>query len=126
MREKYPGLEILLQLNGEVFPMDNGYWVKFKIYRVSENEHIPHGVKYSLTLHDKNNRRIIGYENAHGIKPKRKKYSGTRLVWDHKHDCSTVIPYEFEDAFQLMDDFWNDVNVIIIQWGSRWAQEWWE
>lgn len=41
MREKYPGLEILLQLNGEVFPMDNGYWVKFKIYRVSENEHIP-------------------------------------------------------------------------------------
>ena len=110
---KDPGLETLLQLDGEVFPMDNGYWVKFKVHKVSQNKHIPHGVRYSLTLHDKYNRRIVGYDNAHGIKPKRKKYPGTRLVWDHKHDCSATVPYEFEDAFQLMEDFWKDVNAII-------------
>jgi len=58
------GLETLLQLDGEIFPMDNGYWVKFKVHHVEPNEHIPHGIKYSLTLHDKYNRRVVGYDNA--------------------------------------------------------------
>ena len=110
-------LENLLNLNGEICPLENGYWIKFEAHQVDPSPQIPHGISYSLTFHDKYNRRVIGFDNAHGIKPKRKKYSGMRLVWDHKHDCSTVIPYEFEDAFQLMDDFWNDVNVIIIQRG---------
>jgi len=110
------GLETLLQLNGEVFPMDNGYWVKFKIHITPKNIHIPHGIKYSLTLHDKYNRRIIGYDNAHGIKPpKRKKFSGARQIWDHKHKETKLYPYEFESAYQLMEDFWNDVNNIIIE-----------
>ena len=71
-------LETLLQLDGEVFPMDNGFWVKFKVYPTPKNKHIPHGIKYSLTLHDKYNRRIVGYDNAHGINhPKRKNFLGT-------------------------------------------------
>ncbi len=75
------GLETLLLLDGEVFPMDNGFWVKFKVYPTPKNKHIPHGIKYSLTLHDKYNRRIVGYDNAHGIKPpKKKKFSGNRQV----------------------------------------------
>jgi len=66
------GLENLLLLNGEIFPMSNGYWTKFEVRRVVPNDHIPHGIRYSLTLHNRNNKRIIGYDNAHGIKPKRK------------------------------------------------------
>jgi len=27
-------LEMLLQLHGEVFPMDDGFWTKFEAYRV--------------------------------------------------------------------------------------------
>ena len=27
-------LENLLNLHGEVFPMDNGYWIKFEAYQV--------------------------------------------------------------------------------------------
>ena len=27
-------LETLLELNGEVFPMDNGYWTKFEAYKI--------------------------------------------------------------------------------------------
>ena len=104
------GLETLLQLDGEIFPMDNGYWVKFKVHRVEPNEHIPHGIRYSLTLHDKNNKRVVGYDNAHGIKPKKKRFSGTRTVWDHKHNHEQVNPYDFEDALNLMEDFWKDVN----------------
>ena len=54
------GLEILLQLEGEVFPMDNGFWTKFEVRKVEANEHIPHVIKYSLTLHDRNNVRVFG------------------------------------------------------------------
>jgi hypothetical protein len=108
------GLETLLQLDGEVFPMDNGYWVKFAVHTTVKNEHIPHGIRYSLTLHDKYNRRVVGYDNAHGIKrPKKKKFSGVRKTWDHRHQESVVKPYEFESAYQLLEDFWNDVNAVI-------------
>ncbi len=108
------GLETLLQLDGEVIPMDNGFWVKFKVHVTNPNIHIPHGIKYSLTLHDKYNRRIIGYDNAHGIKlPKKKKFSGSRQIWDHKHQEAKIYPYEFESACQLLEDFWHDVNNII-------------
>ncbi len=47
------GLETLLQLDGEGFPMDNGFWVKFKVHVTDPNIHIPHGIKYSLTLRDR-------------------------------------------------------------------------
>jgi len=53
-------LENLLNLHGEVFPMDSGYWIKFEAHQVNPSVSIPHGIKYSLTLHDKNNQRVIG------------------------------------------------------------------
>jgi hypothetical protein len=37
-------IETLLNLNGEVFPMENGYWTKFEAYRVEPTEQIPHGI----------------------------------------------------------------------------------
>lgn len=40
-------LETLLDLDGEVFPMDNGYWTKFEACRVKPTKQIPHGIKYS-------------------------------------------------------------------------------
>ena len=52
-------LENLLNLHGEVFPMDNGYWVKFEAYQVKVSKSVPHGIRYSLTLHDKNNHMTI-------------------------------------------------------------------
>ena len=66
-------LETLLDLNGEVFPMDNGYWTKFEAYRVEPTEQIPHGIRYSLTLHNRYNTRVLGFDNAHAHRPKRKK-----------------------------------------------------
>ncbi|RKZ95987.1 MAG: hypothetical protein DRQ43_04810 [Gammaproteobacteria bacterium] len=108
-----PGLEVLLQLDNEIFPMENGFWTKFEAKQVVVNEHIPHGIKYSLTLHDPSNTRILGYDNAHGIKPKKKKYGAKRVIWDHRHEKKIVEPYEFENAGQLMEDFWADVERII-------------
>ena len=62
-------LETLLDLNGEIFPMENGYWTKFEASRVTPIRQIPHGIRYSLTLHDRNNTRILGFDNAHAVKP---------------------------------------------------------
>jgi hypothetical protein len=106
-------LETLLNLNGEVFPMENGCWTKFEAYRVELSERIPHGISYSLTLHDKNNRRVIGFDNAHAVKPKRKKYGARKMTWDHKHQQEKVFSYEFESAGQLLVDFWEAVEAYL-------------
>ncbi len=109
------GLEILLEMDGEIFPMDNGYWTKIEARESVANEHIPHGIKYSLTLHNRSNIRVLGYDNAHGIKPKRKKYGAKRVVWDHKHERKTVEPYEFESPVQLLEDFWENVEKMLLE-----------
>ena len=109
------GLDILLQLSDEIFPMDNGYWTKIEAKTVVTNEHIPHGVRYSLTLHNPRNIRILGYDNAHGVKPKKKRYGAKRVAWDHRHEREIVEPYEFANAGQLLEDFWADVEKILLE-----------
>jgi len=106
-------IETLLNLNGEIFPMENGYWTKFEAYKVEPSKQIPHGIKYSLSLHDRNNERIIGFDNAHAIKPKRKKYGARKTTWDHKHQREEITPYEFETAGQLLEDFWAAVETFL-------------
>ncbi len=45
--------------------MDNGYWVKFEVKQVASNENIPHGIKYSLMLHDKHNQSVNNILDNH-------------------------------------------------------------
>ena len=106
-------LETLLDLDGEIFPMDNGYWTKFEAYRVTPTAQIPHGIRYSLTLHDRNNTRVLGFDNAHTFKPKKYRHTARKITWDHKHKMEKVRPYEFESASQLMEDFWKHVDEIL-------------
>lgn len=106
-------LETLLDLDGEIFPMENGYWTKFEATRIARSQHAPHGIKYSLTLHDRNGMRILGFDNAHAFKPKRKKHGSRKTTWDHKHKRSIVSPYELESASQLLKDFWTEVYRVI-------------
>lgn len=106
----------LLDLNGYSFWCDNGYWVKFVACKVDKDKFRPHGINYSLTLHDRNNTRVLGFDNAHAI-PKRgrrpKKYTGRIITWDHVHKQEKVERYLFSSASQLLDDFWKSVNEII-------------
>jgi len=106
------GLETLLSLDGEIFPMDNGFWTKIEVKQVECSEKIPHGIRYSLTLHDKNNHRIFGIDNAHGFRPRRKRYSAKKITWDHQHKKENVLPYEFESAEVLLTDFWAEVDKL--------------
>ena len=102
-------LENLLNLHGEVFPMDSGYWVKFEAYQVEPTISVPHGIRYSLTLHNSRNQRVIGYDNAHSFKSS-KKYGARKESYDHIHKQMDIVAYEFESASQLLEDFWKSVE----------------
>lgn len=107
-------LQTLLSFNNLVYYMKEGrYWVKFDVYKVTPTKHVPHGIRYSITLHDRNNTRIIGYDNAHNCLPKSKSYKAQKVTWDHIHKREKVEAYEFDSASQLIEDFWETVNQFI-------------
>ncbi len=110
-------LQTLLNLDGYIFWPNHHYWVKFEARLVKQTPFIPHGIKYSLTLHDRNNTRILGFDNAHAIKMKgrhREKYVCRHVTWDHVHKFNKITPYAFESASQLLDDFWKAVDKIVL------------
>ena len=83
---------------------------------VEVSDEMPQGVRYSLTLHGPYGKRILGYDNAHAVKPPKKfKYAGRILAYDHKHRHASDqgVPYEFKDVHQLMCDFFADVDRIL-------------
>ena len=109
-------LKTLLDLDGLVFWPNPNYWVKFNVKAVTPTDQIPHGIRYSLTLHDRNNTRLLGFDNAHLIKTKKRGKFACRIVeWDHVHKLDNVSPYGFQSPVQLLSDFWKAVDEIIGQ-----------
>ncbi len=112
-----PGLEALLNLNGESFKFEGGFTIEIVAWRALPSAGIPHGVRYSLTLHDRYGTRLMGYDNAHAVKPPKgaAKITGKRWPYDHRHRTGSDrgVPYEYRDAAQLLEDFFNDVERTI-------------
>ena len=77
----------------------------------------PHGIRYSLTLHAPDNTRLIGFDNAHGVKPvgSRFKHAGKRFPYDHRHRhaLDEGVLYEFDTAYQLVSDFYAEVDRVL-------------
>jgi len=116
MAGKDVGLDTLLLLNGEIYDQGNGYWVKIEAWQVESSAHIPHGVRYALTLHDRYGTRLMGFDNAHAVKPpKRNGFTGSRLTYDHRHRHSRDrgVPYEFVSPDQLLRDFFDEVDRVL-------------
>lgn len=114
--QRDPGLDTLIDLHGYVLGQDGGCWVKFEAYTVEPTPEIPHGIRYSLTLHNEYGNRIMGYDNSHAVKlPNKFKYAGQRLAYDHKHRHASDkgVPYEFKDASQLLTDFFSEVDRVL-------------
>lgn len=114
MRDKDVGT--LLELNGSIFDQGEGYWIKIEARRVEPTSGIPHGIAYSLTLHEPYGTRILGYDNAHAVKPPKKfKYAGRILTCDHKHRHARDkgVPYEYTSAHQLLLDFFDEVDRVL-------------
>lgn len=111
-----PALDTLLDLDGSILDQGDGYWIKIESRRTDVTVEVPHGIRYSLTLHEPYGKRILGYDNAHMVKPPKKfKYAGRILAFDHKHrhPSDQGVPYEFKDAQQLINDFFADVDRIL-------------
>lgn len=110
------GLETPLDLDGSILEQEGGYWIKIEVRRILPTVDAQHGVRYSLSLHDKYGTRVLGYDNAHAVKPPRKfKFAGQRLPYDHRHRTSSDkgVPYAFESAQRLLEDFFAEVDRVI-------------
>jgi hypothetical protein len=108
-------LEFLLAFNGHIHSYAGGYWLKFEIMKVKSSEERPHGLSYSFTLHGPDNRRLIGFDNAHNVPAKGSRLKKRPKAMDHWHRTETDEgrPYEFKDAETLIDDFFDEVERVL-------------
>lgn len=115
MAKRLTELDTLLDLHGEILVQEGGYWIKIEAWTVEPSEGIPHGIRYSLTLHDPNGKRILGYDNAHAVEPPRKGFAGRRLEYDHvhRHAKDKGVAYEFASAGQLLTDFFEEADKVL-------------
>jgi hypothetical protein len=111
-------LEFLLAFDGRRHWYDGGYSLKFEIQRVVPTATRPHGLRYSFTLHDAKGKRLIGFDNAHSLKA-RKRGRQRLPVADHWHrtEKDRGRPYIFKDAETLLDDFFTEVDRELLERG---------
>jgi hypothetical protein len=124
--DRDPGLDALLELDGEVFVIDpsGGHWVKFVARRVPVSREKPHGLSYSLTLHTTSGERLVGFDNAHGVPAQSGPAARSRkMPHDHKHRLRTVRPYDYQDAASLLMDFWAEVEAVLAERGVDYGQD---
>lgn len=112
------GLEYLLSLDGEIQVQDDGeHWIKIEAKRVDVTPDRPHGIKYSLTLHGVDGGRLIGFDNAHAVSPAGSHFKHVArkypLDHQHRHAKDTAVPYEFDTGYQLLSDFYTEVDKVL-------------
>lgn len=119
MTQRDASLDTLLDLDGQVFVVDNDgrYWAQFVVHRVPVIEGKPHGLDYSLTLHGPDGERLVGFDNAHPIRKRPGPGGRAPIAQDHKHRLHTVRPYDYQDAATLLADFWNEVDTVLREKG---------
>ena len=114
--ERNSGIDTLLELHNQIIEQGDGYWLKMEAWRVQATPEIPQGIRYSLTLHEPSGKRLLGYDNAHAVKPSNQyRYAGQILRYDHKHRHinDKGISYRFTNAYQLLSDFFADVDRVL-------------
>ncbi|MDQ2667753.1 MAG: DUF6516 family protein [Gemmatimonadota bacterium] len=114
------GLELLLDYNGRQETLPGGYFLKFEIKRTSASDSRPHGLRYSFTLHDSDSMRILGFDNAHSVKPLggRGKKPPQHDHWHRTHEDDGR-PYQFIDAASLLDDFYREAEMVLRERGIK-------
>lgn len=110
-------MEFLLGFDGRVHHLGRGYWLKFEIKKTVSTPERPHGLRYSFTLHNPNGNRLVGFDNAHGIRPPRYRRSSVELDHWHRTAGDTGRPYRFTTADQLLADFEAEVHRVLAELG---------
>lgn len=101
-------LEVLLGLDDFEFEFARGYRVKIVAQRVMATRARPHGLKYSLTLHDPSGRRIYGMDNAHRVRRSRPEFAHR-----HVYGLRRIVPYAYRGPIALLEDFYREVERIL-------------
>jgi hypothetical protein len=114
MQKRDPALDTLLDLDGVTLVVDpeSGHWVRFVVTQVPTTPVKPHGLDYSLTLHGRDGKRLVGFDNAHPVKGRKR-----GDPQDHRHRIRTVRPYDYSDAATLLADFWTEVDAVLKEKG---------
>jgi Family of unknown function (DUF6516) len=115
MTDRDHSLDTLLELDGVMYTVDDTgcCWVKFEVARIDATPERPHGLKYSLTLHDEKGTRLLGFDNAHPIREGSGPGARTRIEYDHKHAGERIRFYDYMDAATLLADFWTEVETVM-------------
>jgi len=100
-------LRYLLDLHDEEIFYEGGFVARFRVFRTNTSREKPHGISYSFTLHAPDGRRLMGYDNAHGVKHQGGRFRKSPVAYDHWHRDETDQgrPYGFVSAEQLVADF---------------------
>ena len=112
-------LEFLLAFDGRRHLFEGGYWVKFEIKRAEPTRQRPHGLRYSFTLHDPDGKRLVGFDNAHGVSARAGRFKRPMTEYDHWHrtESDPGRPYAYVDAVNLLDDFEAEVRRVLSERG---------
>lgn len=112
-------LEFLLAFDGRVHWLERGYWLKFEIGRVEPSAGRPHGLNYSFTLHAPDGKRLVGFDNAHGVAAAGSRFKRRPTATDHWHrtESDEGRPYEFVSADRLLEDFFGEVRRVLDERG---------
>lgn len=112
-------LENLLDYDGRKLLIVSGHFLKFEFKIVSKSERVPHGLSYSLTLHDPKGKRLVGFDNAHPVDHQGSAFVAAPKVSDHWHRTAkdTGRPYKFESTWKLMGDFFDEVEKTLAELG---------
>jgi hypothetical protein len=108
-------LAYLLDLDGEEIIYDGGYLARFMVKRIAATPEKPHGVSYSLTFHAADGRRLMGYDNAHGVPHRGGRFVRRQVAFDHWHrnEAKDGQPYQFISAEKLIADFFDEIERIL-------------
>jgi hypothetical protein len=109
-------LDYLLRIP-KTFEVGGGYWYKVEVRKVQATPYRPHGIKYSLTLHAPDGERVFGIDNAHAITQEVGMKRLRMKKYDHIHLGKRVLFYEYRTASDLVDDFFNEVDRILVERG---------
>lgn len=112
-------LQFLLDFNGAAFAFESGYWIRIKARVVKADATRPHGIDYSLTLHEPGGRRILGFDNAHAVAAPGSRFKRLARQRDHWHrtDSDPGRPYVFVDAPTLIADFFAEAERALAERG---------
>jgi hypothetical protein len=115
MPDRDETLAYLLDLDGEEIIYEGGYVARFRARKIEATAEKPHGLSYSLTFHAADGRRLMGYDNAHGVSHPGGRFVRRPTSFDHWHRDETDEgrPYSFASAEKLIADFFDEIARIL-------------